>query len=375
MGYRVLINTRASLHEIHFDPGLGTLMDMTTRSAPGDAMVVAFGGTVLVSDGIQTHAFDRRLDPVPAPLEGGFKAGTLSNRRLYLAREKSICCLDHEWSERGRTELVNGWKDAHDILVVGERAHVLDNIVHPVFVVLLGLESSGRMTTIATEEISDIYPHLVAQFVDAKGLVWGVVQSFAHQGGSGQVLHFLSPATGTRLGEPSLLGVRRGMGRGEGSEEPTPFWRTGGARLWPGRTESGGRGLGVRFDMSSSMLPAWAVVTSEDRENPGRVASLARVTSRGEEVHLEEHTRLWVDDARREISEIGDEEWVFIVSRSSGGDPTDTGEGLWITVVDANAREIVVQMEAPIKGGKEETPKSIAANKAPLWMGDDAWAF
>ncbi len=154
-------------------------------------------GTVLIRTSLGILLLDSQFSPhlVWKPASG-LVTGALAFARedvLLVAAEGNLITLDSRFRETGRVSLGLGMtKNGHDILVHGNQALVLDNIVAPIY--LFRVDVSDPDNPQILERILDQKApnaHLLHQWVDEREKLWAVVRSSYGRAGSSQhILQF-----------------------------------------------------------------------------------------------------------------------------------------------------------------------------------------
>lgn len=157
-------------------------------TTPTSIIVVAPGALVL---------FDRSfLNPqVWRPDEGQeIGAAAAFGEHLLVAVNGELWVLDDRLERVGKVKLPTGSrpKDAHDILVDGKRAYLLDNISFPIFVFIVDLSTVNAPKVVGQLQMEDVYPHLKAQWLSSRADRWVIIQSAGGRGGSRETALFLS---------------------------------------------------------------------------------------------------------------------------------------------------------------------------------------
>jgi hypothetical protein len=224
------------------------------------SIVVAATGALVVLD----RSF--RNPRVWRPKAGrGIGAAAALGEHLLVAVNGELWVLDPRLRPVGKVKLPTGSfpKDAHDILVEGKRAYLLDNIMLPRFVFIVDLSTVRSPRVVGKLKVEGIYLHLKAQWLAPGADRWVVIQGTAGRGGSTETALFLprrpplrvlgrqdlwqriyrQPATGQK-NDLEILAVTRGrpvhavVRRGEATSL---------ARLSTSRTRVDAQGL-VRLD-------------------------------------------------------------------------------------------------------------------------------
>jgi len=90
-------------------------------------------------------------------------------------------------NELSRAKLDTDWaKNAHDVLVHGDTAYLLDNLMFPVFLFRVNIANPGDIRITEKIDFTGINPHLDGQWLNPKLKQWLVVHSSSRSGGGSQ---------------------------------------------------------------------------------------------------------------------------------------------------------------------------------------------
>lgn len=280
----------------------------------------------VVSDRNDVRLMTSELDATRGMSLRPFMAAATSTDHIVLSSEGFVVVLDQDLKELGRVTLVGGTKDAHDLLYLPPYVYALDNVVHPVYAVLLDLSDGRIPKVLARNEIVDVTPHLDLQLVDPIHDRWFIAQSWAHRGGGGQQLRAYSAVTGSEAGPSRAL---FGSDEPEGAREihEAPFW------LWKNEDEP--ETEGVRLFGTSSVLPCWAVL--KPQTEGGQERYLARLEGRPEGLLAKALVRLpSTGVARKAFVEVGPSQVIVVTEEWA-----DRGSVVCVDVVAASEPSLV----------------------------------
>jgi hypothetical protein len=117
---------------------------------------------------------------------------------ILIAAEGSLILLDRNLNILDRVQLITpNWfssekKNAHDILVDGNRVYLLNNLVVSTFIFQFTISNEKRFHIARNFEIQDTYPHLDRQWLNHQLEQWIVIQSSFRPGGYRQKAHIFS---------------------------------------------------------------------------------------------------------------------------------------------------------------------------------------
>lgn len=256
------------------------------------------------------------------------------------------------WQELGRATLVDGVKDAHDLLAAGSKILALDNVVFPVYVLVVDIGEDHDPKVSARGRIEGIHPHLEAQFIDPDTEIWGVIQSFAHRGGTGKLLRVLSPQSASQVDKPSLLSIRPQFGPGSRKSKDRTVGGADEVTLWPPSEIRPGDSIGIELHMRSAPLPTWVVATALNDEPPREMHSLYRLGTRSGRVVLDHRVPLWEEETRRRFALWTNDDWVFVFSQFEPGAANNRDSRLRLTIVDP--ADLTVVYDSPLPSQVQE---------------------
>ncbi len=193
---------------------------------------------------------------------------------VVVAEAGCLAVKDEAGVEVGRVDLQCGdGKDAHDVIVEGDVAYLLDDIYQPIFVFTVDVSRPTAPRVIGRADLSAVNAHLKAHWRDAAARRWHVVSESTTMGGSDQfVATFTDDALAdaprrTTQFQSSYGGPGEGvwMSAFGGGARPYAIARDGDA-LHVFRADASG----ARFEQLAGELPSQA----PDRPVPLRIVDL-----------------------------------------------------------------------------------------------------
>lgn len=202
---------------------------LSLRTGRIEARRVELGASHILDAGPRTYASRPRdvtighiaAAPLPARATIAFRTAAAVDVRdcvCFVAEDGCLVARDEDGVERGRLDLECGAKkDAHDVLVRGSRAYLLDNYELPALVFVVDVAEPAQMRVIARTDLSGIGAHLSAQWLDPAADRWWVVRSTSHRSGSSKAAIALTlagvPVRGVHIpmdGANSVFAISRG---------------------------------------------------------------------------------------------------------------------------------------------------------------------
>lgn len=177
---------------------------------------------------------------------------------------------DRELKELSRVELDCGSvkKDAHDVLIHGGTALLLDKIMAPIFLFRVDVQDPKNLTVRQRIESFGINAHLKLQWVVPEKEAWFVVEEFHTMSGFGQELRIYHTDRGEdSVANPELIFNER---KEESGLTGDGFWISAATSNPPMRTIVAGRDLprslalvtfdGAKASIEPDALQTWASV-------------------------------------------------------------------------------------------------------------------
>ncbi len=262
-------------------------LSILSGSRSGGAVKLLRGpnGTVLIHTGQVLGLLDRsdgvRRVWVPKPGRR-IAAVALYGDRVLVAAEGSLIVLDSRFQEMGRIHLGlrNKNKEAHHILVHGDEALLLDNMVIPILLFRVDLADPSKPRILRRIRERGIGVHLTHQWVDAKAKRWAVVAKTGGRGGNHQSVLLMGSQkpTGPQKilprpthNDPRFFAFLPSRAAGPEVLATALLYRWSRGRYTP---PSGGKPArwgkvtetGHKLLRGSSQAPHWAVVVKPDRK-------------------------------------------------------------------------------------------------------------
>lgn len=159
--------------------------------------VCAAGEYVFVMDGARVVKFDRDCRASGEKTFDDLSAIGTDGSTLFACADGSLVALDQDLNERSRAYLSLGGayvggkarpKNAHDVVVYQGTAHLLDNIMAPLYVVKVDVSDPSKLHVVKTYEFQEVNAHLPTQWVDPASDKWLVLFTTGHKGGSGEAV-------------------------------------------------------------------------------------------------------------------------------------------------------------------------------------------
>lgn len=127
-------------------------------------------------------------------------AGSIAadDARVCLGADGALIVLDPKLAELGRAALIPDWplahdKNAHDIMLHGDTAYLLDNIEQPVYVFRVDIAHPANPRIVERREWSDTYAHLSAQWLVPDENKWLVAMTVSGMFGEEHRLYEFGP--------------------------------------------------------------------------------------------------------------------------------------------------------------------------------------
>lgn len=207
---RLLILSEQTLRRVRVAQG-GPIQDLSIDlashlQASPERIVVGRGGEVLIQAREALLALDSRAVPRKAwsPVPGRhLGAVALHGDYLVLGGNGALVLLDRSFRKVSEVHLGLDApnKEAHDILVRGDEALLLDNIAYPIYMFRVDLSDPRQPKVSQSIRVVDVYPHLLFQWVDEELERWAVVKSSGGRCGEQQTVLLLDAKKPVK-GEP-----------------------------------------------------------------------------------------------------------------------------------------------------------------------------
>lgn len=186
----LIVASQSGLLSLRFDRSLKAYEKKAGAKLSGLSHVVLLDDRVFAAVGEELVSFTSGLKRKSAKKLGKIEALTAYGAHLFASAQKSLIAFDGGLNELSRLELVcRGWsKNAHDILIRRGTAYLLDNVMLPIFLFRADVRDPKAIRRIDRIEFTAINAHLDLQWLQPKLKQWVVLSSYAHRGGSGQVV-------------------------------------------------------------------------------------------------------------------------------------------------------------------------------------------
>jgi len=160
----------------------------------GARAVIACGDIIFVSTEDELLVFDRTFAQSTSRKFGKMGAIATDGQNVFVGADGSFIALSRDLQELDRVRLefegpVHPDKNAHDILIYGDTAYLLDNIMGPLYLFRADIKDPTNLQIQESIVFQGINAHLERQWLNPELNQWCVVQSFAHRGGSGKIVH------------------------------------------------------------------------------------------------------------------------------------------------------------------------------------------
>ncbi|MBU1218219.1 hypothetical protein KKF34_14385 [Myxococcota bacterium] len=145
-------------------------------------------GGVFVNGGKYIYAVDKKLLAHPVwKTKEGFKIGaaTIHKNNILIASQGSLIILNAQFKEVSRVDFkLSRQKEGHDIIMNGDEAMILDNVVIPIF--LFRVDISNPEKPVLLDRIQDMatWAHLKFQWLDTKSKRWAVLRTSSNRCGT-----------------------------------------------------------------------------------------------------------------------------------------------------------------------------------------------
>ena len=131
---------------------------------------------------------------------------------IIISADGNLIIMDETLQDLGTVKLgidIYGKpKNAHDILIFSRTAYLLDNIVHPMFILSVDIDYPEKMAVKRRIRIDEVNFHLENQWLEPDLEKWFVLGGYWHQGGSGQILYIFPMFDGDKPLVRQLIGKR-----------------------------------------------------------------------------------------------------------------------------------------------------------------------
>ena len=113
-------------------------------------------------------------------------------KNIFLCDEGQLVALNKDLKILDKVDLElegRGWrkkKNAHDILIYGSVAYLLDNVVEPTYILRVDLSNPSCLKILSTFEITGVNHHLRGQWLNPDLNQWCILQYYGTQAGSGE---------------------------------------------------------------------------------------------------------------------------------------------------------------------------------------------
>ncbi|MDY0003372.1 MAG: hypothetical protein RBU30_18885 [Polyangia bacterium] len=280
-------------------------MDLSSHlKASPERIVLGSGGEVLVQAKEALLALDSRAVPkkvwTPAPGRH-LGAVALHGDHVLIGGNGALVLLDRSFRKVSETHLGLDQpnKEAHDILVRGDDALLLDNIAYPIFMFRVDISDPRQPKLSQSIRVVDVYPHLLFQWVDEELGRWAVVKAAGGRCGERQSVLLLdakkpvpgathqptpapAPSPAPRKHDPGFPFSRRDSAvLGELELAPHTGCRSRGGAQPP--AQAGSR---LRFAAGLSSPPHWVLGESGGEQEQGGLHLGRIVFGKGREVRL-----------------------------------------------------------------------------------------
>lgn len=190
---RLLVVKRGKL-ETRFEVDLSPYRRNHRRHAR--VLVAPRGQLLAVTDSALLMLDERRKPHVVWSARKGSElaAAALAGTHVLVASEGGLIVLDRRFREVGRLHFgLRAGKEAHDILVVGQRALLLDNIYRPLVVFVVDISKPTQPRVVHRIDGGGVYPHLDYQWYDRSAKRWGILARGRGRCGGHQTVHLIDP--------------------------------------------------------------------------------------------------------------------------------------------------------------------------------------
>ncbi len=255
-GHGVVVATSAGLTNLQYNAGMGAYQKQAELALAEIDKIVRSGNDYFVTAGNVLIRVNGQLEKSVSRKFEKISAIAANNNNIFISAENSLIVLDKDLVELSRVKLeINGYaKDAHDILIYGDSAYLLDNVMLPVFILKVDIKDVKNISIKEKIRIAeDVWPHLDGQWLNPGLNQWIVLQSYSGGTGGGVKAHIYAlDKVGPELGSGKIFSETN----------------------YPQVSKDG-----YRIKSVTSLPPVWAVVQSSEGKN-----SLARVNSAGNKV-------------------------------------------------------------------------------------------
>lgn len=197
---------------------------------------------------------------------------------VLLAAEESLIALDGQMARIGQVELGVG-KDAHDIIVHGGKAFLIDDKYMPVYLIKLDISNPQEMRIDEKIGFGGVYGHLALQWLDPKRDRWIVLYTPLHR----EILLSFSMTENADSDTPHLdSGFEKhqfNQFKRMGIKPAAPINKQ---PLYTKKRDGGTGPAGIFVESASALAPAWTVI----RPASSRFGYLARARYGGENIRF-----------------------------------------------------------------------------------------
>ncbi len=256
----VVVATSAGLTNLQYNSGMGAYEKKAELAFTEIKKIVRSGNDYFAATENELIRVNERLEKSLSRKFEKISAIAASNNNIFISTEHSFIVLDKDLAELSRVKLeINGYaKDAHDILIYGDSAYLLDNVMLPVFILKVDIKDVKNISIKEKIRIAeDVWPHLDGQWLNPVLNQWIVLQSYSGGTGGGVKAHIYAlDKVGPELGSGKIFSETN----------------------YPQVSKDG-----YRIKSVTSLPPVWAVVQNNEGKN-----YLARVNSEGNKISFSE---------------------------------------------------------------------------------------
>ncbi|MFH1453312.1 MAG: hypothetical protein ABIH00_04955 [Armatimonadota bacterium] len=184
----IILGCSDKIVKLKFDPGSKSYIKKTEFLFNKDCLrqVEVCTGHLYVRTVNEILKFNGELTDFTSKSFKKLESLAVNKKGVFVSADASFIAMDKDLKELSR---INIEKNAHDILIYNDTAYLLDNIIIPMYVLRVDIKDPSKVYILDKTRISGINAHLDAQWLVPESGLWMILESYAHQGGYGQLIN------------------------------------------------------------------------------------------------------------------------------------------------------------------------------------------
>ena len=295
----LVIVVENGIEKLELDPKTKQYIPKNNRDAAGLRYLAIGNNQIFTANFNRVFALDKNLNAKAECVVPDIAAIAPAGSILFAAAGGHMLTFNEGLTLISKTGLeIPGdegeWKNAHDIIIKGRSAYLIDDVSYPYYVVQIDINHPAQPKIQSKQKIDDINQHLSMQFISGKEGTWNVVQDQFHEGGKFQNLLQFSLSDGQLIRR-----LEREM-ESPGQEDPEILAVTSNVPGWA--VASYGEHLAlVRVEKPADFAnPAPALYLGIDTDNRNKEMTdwfgniTANICQLGELLYITANRQLWV---------------------------------------------------------------------------------